>query len=116
MRGRLDAMFRDDLTASKRLTWRVTGERTAVGELDLGRDVVAGVADLREDMALGQNVAAWTLEGSISAGWAVLATGTTIGYRRLVRFESAVLRRLRLTIEDANESPRRVELRLYRER
>jgi alpha-L-fucosidase len=116
MRARLDAMFGDDLTASRRLTWRVTGERTAVGELDLGRNVVAGIADLREDIALGQNVAAWTLEGSISAGWTALATGTTIGYRRLVRFESANLQRLRLTIEDANEAPRPVELRLYRER
>lgn len=113
MRTRLDAIFAENLTRDRPLDWRVTGPTTAVGEVDPGRDVVAGISDLREDVTRGQNVAAWVLEGETPVGWTEMCRGTTIGFRKLDRFEPLRVRRLRLTIEDAITTPAPVRLSLF---
>jgi alpha-L-fucosidase len=113
MRTRLNEIFANDLTRGSQPEWRVTGPTTAVGQVDLGREVVAGISDLREDITRGQNVAAWRLEGESPDGWTELCRGTTIGYRRLHRFEPTRVRRLRLTIEDAISTPAPVRLALF---
>ena len=113
MRDRLQALFRDDLAAGHRMEWRATGARQAVGQLNLGRREVVGIADLREDVAHGQLVARYRIEGEDAGGWRELARGTTIGFRKLDRFPPATLRRVRVTIEDAVERPRPVRLGLY---
>lgn len=113
MRRRLDALFTDDLARDRSPRWRQAGERGAVGEIDLGRTVTFRVSDLREDVALGQTIARWTLEGSDGDAWRTLVRGTTIGYRKLDRFPPARVRRVRLTIEDAVAPVRPVRIALY---
>lgn len=116
MRARLDETFSDDVAGA--VSWRVTGERTASVELETGRDVVR-VADLREDIAHGQNVARYMLQGSTAGPdggggvWRTLSRGTTIGHRKLDRFEPARVSRLRLVVEDAIRAPRPVRISLY---
>jgi len=112
MRARLDRAFATDLVGGRVLEWREAGPRAAVAELDLGGRVVAGVSDLREDIARGQWVEAWTLEGSDGDGWATLARGETIGYRKLDRFDATAVRRVRLSIRTLGE-PIPVSLGLY---
>jgi alpha-L-fucosidase len=112
MRARLDGIFATDLAGGRPLEWRDTGPREAVGELDLGDRAVAGVSDLREDIARGQRVEAWTLEGSRAEGWSTLARGETIGYRKLDRFEATPVRRIRLTVRTL-DAPLPVSLGLY---
>ena len=58
-------------------------------------------------------MARYTLAGSDGSSWRTLATGTTIGYRKLDRFAPADLVRVRLEIEDAVARPRPVSLALY---
>jgi alpha-L-fucosidase len=72
-----------------------------VGEIDLGRLSTVSVADLREPIEHGQVVSRYTLEGAAagSSSWQPLVSGTTIGYRRLARFEPTRVRRLRLSLE-----------------
>jgi alpha-L-fucosidase len=113
MRERLGAIFSEDAAAGRSLTWRATGERTAVGELDLGRIVRVGLADFREDISQGQIIARYSLQGSDAAGWQTLTQGTTIGYRKLDRFEPVSLRRLRFLVEDAIEAPQPVRIGLH---
>jgi alpha-L-fucosidase len=112
-RDRLRALFATDVAAGARATWRRTGERTAVAELDLGREVTASIARLAEDITKGQAVARFTLSGSDGTSWRVLATGATIGYARLARFEPVKLRRVRLTIEDAAARPEPLGIKLF---
>lgn len=113
LRERLDALFAEDLAAGAQRTWRATGALTAVAEIDLGRAVEIGIADLREDIAHGQYVARYTLEGLGDDGWTTLSRGTTIGYRKLDRFTPVRVRRVRLRIEDAVAAPRPVRIALY---
>jgi alpha-L-fucosidase len=113
MRERLTAIFREDLTAGRRIAWRPTGERHAALEVDLGRTVTVGIADIREDIERGQVVARYLLEGSDGGAWRTLARGSTIGFRKLDRFDPVAVRRVRLTIEDAVDPPRPVRLGLF---
>jgi len=113
MREALDRIFGDDLAVGAEPVWRATGPRTAVAELDLGRTVAVGVSDLREDVARGQSVARWALEGSDGGSWRVLARGTTIGYRKLDRVGPAPVRRVRLRVEEAVAAPLPVRIALF---
>jgi alpha-L-fucosidase len=98
-RQRRQSLFANDLAAGTRLAWHRTGERTAVGELDLGRPVTVAIARLEEPVEAGQTVARYTLQGSDGGSWRALSTGTTIGYAKLDRFSPVALRRLRVAVE-----------------
>jgi alpha-L-fucosidase len=97
----LERLTGTDLAHGHVVRWQNTGERSAVGEIDLGRLSTVSVADLREPIEHGQVVSRYTLEGAAagSSSWQPLVSGTTIGYRRLARFEPTRVRRLRLSLE-----------------
>ncbi len=117
MRAQLSTLLADDLARGRKVRWRTEAAGTAVAELDLGRAVSVGVSDLREDIAQGQRVSRYLLEGtdaaSADAVWQPLAEGTTIGYRKLDRFTPASVRRLRLTAESVDGVVVRPRLAAY---
>jgi alpha-L-fucosidase len=93
MRRKLDALFAEDLTSRSPVT--------------------VSIADLREDIANGQSVARYLVEGLTDAGWTTLSTGTTIGYRKLDRFAPISVRGTRVRVlESAGGSPA-VTLRVF---
>jgi len=114
-RERRDARFADDVVRARRHEWRVTGDRTARLELDLAEPATVSVARLSENVARGQRVARYTLEGAEREddAWRQISGGTTIGYAKLDRFPSVHLRRVRLTIEDAVATPEAVTIKLF---
>jgi alpha-L-fucosidase len=109
LRERLDALFGNELTGGRALRRQAGG----TFELDLGRVMHASIADLREDITQGQRVARYVLEGAEANEWRVLSRGTTIGFRKLDRFEPVAVRRLRLRIEEAIAAPELLRLRLF---
>ena len=113
LRVQLDILFRNDLAEGRRVDWRATAPRGAVAELELGRVVSVGMADLREDIAQGQSVARYVLEGSDGTGWTTLSRGSTIGYRKLDRFAPQRVSRVRLRVEDAVAPPRPLRIGLF---
>jgi alpha-L-fucosidase len=110
-----DARFAEDVVRARRHEWRVTGDRTARLELDLAQAATVSVARLSENVARGQRVARYTLEGAEGEAdaWRNISSGTTIGYAKLDRFSSMRLRRIRLTIEDAVSTPEAVTIKLF---
>jgi alpha-L-fucosidase len=114
MRARLDALFAHDVAARRRPDLRATAGHAAALEIDLGGDETIALADLREDIARGQVVARYTLEGQVAGGeWRTLASGTTIGYRKLDRFASVTVRRVRLRVDDAIAPAAPMSVRLF---
>ena len=113
MRANLDSMFAEDLARGARTRWRVTGRTTAELEVTFAAPVAVGVLDLREPIEDGQVVARYRVEGRTETGWEVLARGTTIGYRRLVRVEAQRVAALRVHIEDADGSLGRLGIRCF---
>jgi alpha-L-fucosidase len=114
-RERREARFGDDVARARRHEWRVTGDHTARLELDLAEPATVSVARLAENIARGQRVARYTLEGAEREddAWRNISSGTTIGYAKLDSFPSMRLRRIRLTIEDAVATPDAVSVKLF---
>jgi alpha-L-fucosidase len=113
MRQRLQELLGHDLTKGKKRVWRRTGPHSATVEIDLGRVAEVSIVDLGEEIAKGQLVARYTVEGSTGDDWKPLSKGTTIGYRKLDRVAPTSVQRVRLTIEDALDTPLPVRMALY---
>jgi alpha-L-fucosidase len=73
--------------------------------LDFGHPVVFNCFMAQEYIRLGQRVKAFTVEGMVDGSWKELARGTTIGYRRILRFPAVRATRLRLHITDSKACP-----------
>jgi len=115
LRARLTAQFSDDMAFGRRVLWRDTGPRTGIAEIDLGRTVNAGIVRLEEDIVQGQRVARYAVHGTVDGTWQELSRGTTVGYRKLDRFDAVPVRRVRVTVEAAVASlPSRLRIGLYR--
>ncbi|HEV8265736.1 MAG TPA: alpha-L-fucosidase [Gemmatimonadales bacterium] len=112
LRAHLTTLFADDVAAGRPVRWRSTGSE-AVAEVDLGRTVTVGTIRLEEDIAHGQFVARYAVHGTVDGDWRQLARGTTVGYRKLDRFEPKPVRRVRVVVEDAVAAPRPLRLGLY---
>jgi alpha-L-fucosidase len=112
MRANLRALFADNVAGDRKVQWQ-SGESGAVADVDLGRSVQASIVDLREDIVHGQVIARYRVEGLGANGWQLLSRGTTIGYRKLDRFAKTSVRRVRVTIEAAVDTPRPITVGLY---
>jgi alpha-L-fucosidase len=62
-------------------------------------------AMLQECVSVGQRVEKFHLDVWDGADWSLVAAGTTIGYKRLLRFPAVSTRRVRLVIEESRTSP-----------
>jgi alpha-L-fucosidase len=60
---------------------------------------------LGEAIALGQRVSAWTVEVEVNGAWTPVASGTTIGARRIATFAPVTTARLRVSITNALACP-----------
>lgn len=53
---------------------------------------------LQEDIARGQRVESFRVEGRVGGQWQLLGEGTTVGYKRMLRFPEVETEALRITI------------------
>jgi alpha-L-fucosidase len=104
-RSRLDALTATNLSTGAEIVWSVTGPRSAEAVMKLSRPEVVSLARLEEDIRKGQLVARYTLYGADTGLWSVLSKGTTIGHAKVDRFEPTKIRRVKLVIEDAIDTP-----------
>jgi alpha-L-fucosidase len=69
----------------------------------------------REYIPLGQRIARFSLEAwdESTSRWQEIATGTTIGNRRILRFPQATARKLRFTVDESLAPPVLTEIGLF---
>jgi alpha-L-fucosidase len=60
---------------------------------------------VQEYIRLGQRVKSFTIEGLVEGTWKELAKGTTIGYKRILRFPGIETAKIRFTITGSKASP-----------
>jgi alpha-L-fucosidase len=86
-------------------------------ELDLSKPTTFNVAELAEYIKIGQRVDGFVLEawdGSPNeSGWKEFARGTTIGYKRLLRFADVTAQKVRLRILNSRVCPTISAFSLY---
>lgn len=107
-RDRLTTLFATNVAAEGRSTWRAN-----TLEVELSAPAKIGIVRLAEDIALGQSVARYTVEASDGGPWRTLASGTTIGYARLDRFEPVSVRKLRVVVTESVAPPQPLTLAAY---
>lgn len=108
-----EALFAHDLSAGKNVSWKRTGERSALAEIDLGAVERVGIVRLAEQVEQGQRIARYALHGAADGAWQELAQGSTIGACKLDRVAPQPLRRLRVTVADAIAPPLPLSISAY---
>ncbi len=136
MRRILDETFRMNLAARARV--KTSSERSGFGarsvlagdrssywtteegvdsawlEFDLGRECVFDRALLQEHIESGQRVEKFLLQAFADGEWKSFAQGTTIGYKRLLRFPAVTAKQVRLEIEQSRSCPTLAAFGLYK--
>ncbi|MDE2315079.1 MAG: alpha-L-fucosidase, partial [Xanthomonadaceae bacterium] len=88
--------------------------RNAWLEIELPREVEFDTLELGEAIAFGQNIANHRVETWNGSAWQPLTWGTTIGHKKLTRFDPVRTSRLRVLLEFAYDTPRLASVAAYR--
>lgn len=108
-RHAMDATFGVDLAAGA-----MVKRDTTMIELTLQKETSFDVLSLQEDIRVGQRVEQWIFEMEDHGGWKEVAAGTTIGYKRLLRFPLVKARRVRLRVLESRLNPVIEKIGLYK--
>ena len=68
---------------------------------------------LQEYIKIGQRFKAFSVEAEVDGKWKKIDSQTTIGYKRILQFESVNLSKLKINITDAKGSPTISNIELY---
>lgn len=96
-----------------------TKDTSTIIELTLPAAKTFDVVSLQENIAIGQRIEKFVLEykdgnDPIAIGWKQLAQGTTVGYKRLIRFKEITAKEIRLRIISSRLNPTLSEFGLYK--
>ena len=108
-RHAMEATFREDLAAGA----TAKGDSIMI-ELTLKGEKTFDVLSLQEDIRVGQRVEQFVFEVEDHGNWVQVASGTTIGYKRLLRFPPVTAHRVRLRILSSRENPVIDRIGLYK--
>jgi alpha-L-fucosidase len=81
------------------------GQIQASVELDFGKTVSFNRLLIQEFVNLGQRVKAFSLEKEGNGSWEKIAEGTTIGYKRILRFADTEAQKIRINFLDGKGIP-----------
>jgi alpha-L-fucosidase len=82
-------------------------------ELDFGKEISFNRLLIQEFVNLGQRVKAFSLEKETNGNWEKIVEGTTIGYKRILRFPDTHAQKIRINFLDAKDIPVISEIGVY---
>lgn len=96
--------------------WTTNSEKdsTATIELTLKESVTFNILQLQENIALGQRVESFVFDYWDGNDWKTVSDGTTIGYKRILRFEPMTASKVRLRITSSRLNPNLSSLGLFK--
>ncbi|MDR1102748.1 MAG: alpha-L-fucosidase [Tannerella sp.] len=106
-RGKSKTYAAANVTDGNPETYWATNDGVTSGsvEIDLGVPRTLNYVSIREYIRLGQRVKQFEVDVWKDDAWACVATGTTVGYRRILPLDGVSASRLRLRITDAKACP-----------
>lgn len=98
-------------------TYWVAGRNDTMAtlEFNLKQPAEFDVLMLQENITVGQRIERFVLEYHSGGEWKKAAEGTTVGYKRLIRFDPVRTQRVRLRILSSRLAPTLSEVGLYKE-
>ncbi len=104
------------LDANYATYWTTPGrDTTATLSFSLPAPQVFDVLQLQENITVGQRIESFALEYQSGAEWKTAATGTTVGYKRILKFAPVRAQHLRLRILSSRLNPTLSALGLYKQ-
>lgn len=111
LRTYLDLTFRKNYLRKGNSKWQAnSGDAHVYG---VKKSALVNTLMLQEDITQGQRVEEFVVEGVVDGQWQTLAEGTTIGYKRLVRFEPCEPEQLRVIIRSSRGTAQLLKAGLY---
>ena len=98
----------------KTSAWASDAELPVQLELDLGAPKTFDVIELREDLKLGQRIAAFRVQVELDGVWQEFGSGYTVGYKRLLRGSVVEAQKIRVTITETRDLPLLTKISLYK--
>jgi hypothetical protein len=89
-------------------------DTTTIIDFKLKTTQTFDVLQLQENIRLGQRIEGFKLEYWDNTTWKEIATSTTIGYKRILRFEPVTTDKVRLHIVSSRLNPTIAEFGLYK--
>ncbi len=89
------------------------GQMQASVEVDFGKSLSFNRLLIQEFVNLGQRVKAFSLEKEVNGSWEKIAEGTTIGYKRILRFPDTEAQKIRINFLDGKGIPVISEIGVY---
>ena len=111
LRKYIDAAFTESLVTSPKRLWKADSGDSR--EYDVRKDTVFNTLLIREDISKGQRVESFMLEAMSEGEWVKIAEGTTVGYKRMLRFPEVRADRVRITVMSTRKEARISEVALY---
>jgi alpha-L-fucosidase len=114
--------YQDDLSAQDvnslldkdcKTYWKAK-DKTPVIEISLDGNKTFDRLLLQENINIGQRMEQFKLEAKVSGTWKLITEGTTIGYKRLLRFPEVSTDQVRLTIMQSRAIPALATFGLYK--
>jgi alpha-L-fucosidase len=96
-----------NLVDGNKETYWATNDKQLKGSFEISWPQAATVKYilLQEYIQLGQRVKAFTVEAWKNGSWQNIATGTTVGYKRILKVDPIETQKIRVTITDAKACP-----------
>ncbi len=95
--------------------WNFDSKKAYSIELELKSISEFNVLMLQENISIGQRIEHFTLEAWVNNNWKQVTEGTTVGFKRLLRFPTIKTNKVRLTIDKSRLEPALAEIGLYRQ-
>ena len=99
--------------ADKTTWWTAKKNNDNTIEIDLKRPQTFDCLMLQENIRNGQRIESFSLNYLKNGAWINLASGTTVGYKRLLRFNPVSAQKLQLVVQSARDCPEITEMGLY---
>lgn len=82
-------------------------------KLKLAKSTIVNQIVLMEDIAKGERVRKFTIEGKTAGGWHEILQGTCVGHKFIGRFNKAEVSALRLKINESDDEPQILHFAVY---
>ena len=83
-------------------------------EISLNENKIIDIFKISENINLGQRVKKFRLQALMDDIWVTIEEGTTIGSKRLIKFEPIDIKKLKFTIIDSKDIPMISEIGIYK--
>ena len=90
--------FADDRVKSGQKLWEAKPGEERIYKLKSGSEI--NVVMLQEDISKGQRVEEFSVEAHTADGWKEIGQGTTVGYKRMLRFPAVKADRLKIKMKN----------------